>query len=304
LPPRESRRSAGFRKLIRTIERRDTLIHPRWDRYLPRVGRWEAAEAIDGVELYLDTISNALHPYLVGYFPLLYTIPGSDHHEVAVGHRTVGKRGPKTGFSTMQGVGIAEVLMNEWFDALMMVELAFAHGCEGDSEGSMFTRAALVQLYAMLDAQLSVVAQWRMREKLSVFDEAEVFFLNEFVVRIDHDGEVWIGEDHQSFKKRIKAVPAILSRRIDPREEAVDLSREWGKDLLDGQALRSRVMHSDFGAPLPRVTKAELARYAEAVLAYVRELSQKLPVSFNYVEVLLQDADHFQKEFRQQADSS
>jgi len=57
------RSSAGFRKLARTIQRRDAIVHPRWDKYAAHLGWWEAAEAIDGVELYLDSVAKALHPY-------------------------------------------------------------------------------------------------------------------------------------------------------------------------------------------------------------------------------------------------
>jgi hypothetical protein len=283
--------SAAFKKLLRTIERRDAIVHPRWDKYIAQLGWWEAAEAIDAVELYLHSISSALHPYLVGYFSLLYTIPGHDHHEVAVGHRTFGKRGPNRRVSTMEEVGIAEVLSKEWMDALYLIRLAMGHGCEGDSEGSMFTRAALVLLYAMLDAQLSVVAQWRMRETPSVFREPEILFLNEYALGIGHDGEVWIGEDRQSFKKRIKAVPAILSLRVDGKAESIDLSTQSGKALLDGQDLRNKVMHSGFGEPLARVTKEELIRSARAVFAYFEQLTLKLPVTFQHMKILLKHTD-------------
>ena len=45
-----------------------------------------------------------------------------------------------------------------------------------------------------------------------------------------HDGEVWmVVDDNQSFKKRIKAVPAILSRRVDAKEEVIDLSVRMGQ---------------------------------------------------------------------------
>lgn len=279
--------SAAFRKLAKTIERRDAIVHPRWDRYVAELGWWEAAEAIDAVELYLESVSSALHPYLFHYFPALYTIPGNDHHEVAVGHRTLRKRGPVRKISTMANVGLREVLTREWMDAVMAIRLALGHGCEGDSGGSMLTRAALVLLYAMLDAQLSVVSQWRLREKIDEFTEAEVLFLNEYAVGIGHDGEVWIDDEHQSFKKRIKAVPVILSRRIDRNEQAVDLSKQWGKDLLDGQALRNRVMHSPFGEALPRVPKEELVRFANAVFEYFQELATKMPTSFQHLPVLL-----------------
>lgn len=280
-------RSAAFRKLRRMIERRDAIVHPRWDAYVPGVGWWEAAEAIDAVELYLDSVSSALHPYLIGYFSVLYTIPGYDHHEVAVGHRTLRKKGPRRKVSSMEAVGIPDVLSLEWLDALMLVHLALGHPSEGDSPGSMLTRSALVLLYAMLDAQLAVVAQWRMRENIARFTEPEVLFLNEYAVGVGHAGEVWLDIDHQYFKKRIKAVPAILSRRVDGKEESVDLGKRWGNDLLDGQVLRNKVMHSVFGEPLERVSKQELIRSAHAVFAYFRELSQKLPTTFQYMNVLL-----------------
>jgi hypothetical protein len=269
------------------IERRDAIVHPRWDSYVSEGGWWEAAEAIDSVELYLDSVSKALHPYLVGYFHLLYTIPGNDHHEVAVGHRTFGKRGPLRRTSSMGDFGIPHVLTSEWLNPIMLIHLALEHGCEGDSKGSMFTRAAFVLLYSMLDAQLSVVAQWRMRERGTAFEEAEILFLNEYAVGVGHDGEVWVGDDHQSFKKRIKAVPAILARRVEGKEISIDLSKQWGKDLIDGQTLRNKILHSAFGEPLPRITKDELIRCAQAVFSYFDELALKLPVTFEYMKVLL-----------------
>jgi hypothetical protein len=282
--------SAPFRKLRRTIERRDAIVHPRWDRYMTEAGWWEAAEAIDSVELYLNSVASSLHPYLVGYFRVLYTIPGYDHHDVDVGYRTLGKRGPKRGLATMEDVGIPKVLLNEWFDAIALTSFAFDSECEGDSAGSMLTRAALVMVYAMLDAQLSVVAQWRMREAPEAFNEPEILFLNEIAVGVGHDGEVWVGEDHQSFKKRIKAVPAILSRRVDGQAVSVDLSKQWGNQLLAGNELRNNVMHSQIGQPLPRVTKRELLVSSKAVFAYFEELSTILPRSFEYVKLLLAPA--------------
>jgi hypothetical protein len=289
--------SAASRKLQRTIERRDAIVHPRWDGYMAEAGWWEAAEAIDSVELYLNSVASSLHPYLVGYFGVLYTIPGHDHHEVDVGYRTLGKRGSKRRLATMEDVGIRRVLLNEWFDAIALTGFALESGCEGDSEGSMLTRAALVIVYAMLDAQLSVVAQWRMREAPEAFREPEILFLNEIAVGVGHDGEVWIGEDHQSFKRRIKAVPAILSRRVDGTSASVDLSQQWGNELLDGNELRNNVMHSKFGQPLPRVTKRELLVSCKAVFTYFEELSTILPRSFDYVRLLLGPAKELVDKF-------
>jgi hypothetical protein len=224
---------------------------------------------------------------------MLYTIPGSDHHEVAVGYRTFGKRGPKRRTLTMNDPGLLEVGVGEWGDSYLLITIALSHGCEGDSQGSMLTRAALVVLYAMLDAQLSVMAQWRLQENIERFLEAEVLFLNEWASGIRHDGELWFAEDHQSFKKRIKAVPAILARRVEGKQLRVDLGREWGKDLLEGKTLRDRVMHSGFGQPLSRVTKEELIRSAKAVFAYFEDLVSKSPVTFDYLGVFLKDKPRF-----------
>jgi len=60
-----SLRSAAAKKLERTIARRDAIVHPRFDRYISAVGWWEAAEAVDAVELYLQSVDQCLHPYLM-----------------------------------------------------------------------------------------------------------------------------------------------------------------------------------------------------------------------------------------------
>jgi hypothetical protein len=39
-------------------------------------------------------------------------------------------------------------------------------------------------LYAMLDAQLSVVSQWKMHENIRAFGETEILFLNEYGVGV------------------------------------------------------------------------------------------------------------------------
>jgi len=151
--------SAAIRKLRRTIELRDAIIHPRWDRYLPSVSAMEAAQAVDAVELYLNSVQRQLHPYLVGYIAALLTIRGYDKHDVAIGHRTEDKRVPKTKFVTMTSVGIGKVLVQSWMDMVMICGFALESGCEGDSEGSLLTRVALVLLFAGVDSQLSIVAK-------------------------------------------------------------------------------------------------------------------------------------------------
>jgi hypothetical protein len=220
--------SAAIRKLRRTIELRDSIIHPRWDRYLPRVSVMEAAQAVDAVELYLNSVQRQLHPYLVGYFGALFTIRGYDKHDVAVGHRTEDQRVPKTKFTTMTSIGIAKVLVQSWMDMMMICSFALESGCEGDSEGSLMTRVALVLLFAGLDSQLSIVAQWRLHDDAITFHKAESNFLEENTVGLGKDGEIEIAEDRQSFRERIVAVPTILARRVEGREITIDIGNQMG----------------------------------------------------------------------------
>jgi hypothetical protein len=201
-------RSRAVKKLRETISRRDAIIHPRWDRYLRRPGGYDAAVAVDAVELYLESVSSGMHPYLMGYFAVLGTIPPGWHKNdgVDVGYRTRGKRDRSSGFVRMSDVGLLDVIAGEWRDANMLTTFALDSGVEGDSEGSSLSRAALILLYAMIDAELAIMAQWRIAEDPTRFEEAELNFLSEIAAGIGHDGEVTIDQDKQSFKKRITAV--------------------------------------------------------------------------------------------------
>jgi hypothetical protein len=280
-------KSTAIRKLRRTIELRDSIIHPRWDKYLPSVSAMEAAQAVDAVELYLHSVQQQLHPYLVGYVGALLTIRGADKHDVAIGHRTAGKRVAKTRFTTMKSVGIAEVLVHEWAGMMMICGLAFESGCEGDSAGSLLTRAALVLLFAGLDSQLSIVAQWRLHDKAVAFHEAERNFLKENVVGLGRNGEIETEEDRQSFKERIIAVPTILARRVEGREITIDLGSKWGEQLQESYLLRNAVVHAPADKPLERVTLLELRAAAVAVRSYFEELVQRAPETFKaQVELL------------------
>lgn len=272
--------SPAIRKLQRTIELRDSIIHPRWDKYLPSVSAMEAAQAVDAVELYLQSVRAQLHPYLVGYIGALLTVRGSDKHDVAIGHRTADRRVSKSGFTTMTGVGIAEVLVHEWVDMVMICGFAFEGGCEGDSAGSLLTRVALVLLFAGLDAQLSIVAQWRPHDESLTFHEAERNFLKENIVGIGEDGEIETEEDRQSFKERIVAVPTILARRVEGREITIDLGSQWGAQLQKSYLLRNAVVHAPPDRPLERVSLLELRTAAAAVRSYFEELVRQAPETF------------------------
>lgn len=283
-------KSGGMiRKLRRTIELRDSVIHPRWDKYLPDVTALEAAQAIDAVELFLGSVMRQLHPYLVGYIGALTTIRGFDKHDVAIGHRTIEKRVPKTKFVTMTSVGIREVLADEWMNMNMLCKFALESGTEGDSEGSLLTRVALVLLFAGVNAQLSIVSQWRLHDPSITFHAAERSFLEENVVGLGRDGEVEVVEGRQSFKKRIIAVPTVLAKRIDGQEVTINIGTAWGEQLLKSNELRNTVVHAPPDEALPRVTKAELRAAVDAVRSYFEELHQKAPETFKAQGLMLKD---------------
>jgi hypothetical protein len=196
-----SKSSASASKMRRTIARRDAIVHPRWETYVPAVGWWEAAEAVDAVELYLHSVEQCLFPNMIGYSSMLWTIKGPHKDDMGIGYRTFGKRGPNRPISSMAQVGVAKVLLSEWCDSMFMTNIALDQGTERDSEGSMLTRSALVVLYAMLDAQLAVISQWKMKEHGTAFTAAERLFLSEAAVGIGHDGEMWVEGEQHPFKK-------------------------------------------------------------------------------------------------------
>lgn len=278
-------KSAASKKMALTIERRDAIVHPRSDRDISSLGWWEAAEAIDAVELYLETVDRCLRPY-VGYATMLITIKGPTKHDVGIGHRTRGKKAAKRKNSAVP-MSFTELLVRDWTDSKFMVTIALDQGTDVDSDGSMLTRAALVFLYAMIDAQLSIVSQWRIQQNPEAFEPAEILFLHEIAAGVGHEGEVWLDNDQHPFRKRIKAIPAMLSRIVDGKEFIPNLGTQWGNKLQEGYALRNRVVHSSPGETMPTVSKAELSAAVEASRSYFTELATGAPKAFEHLPILL-----------------
>ncbi len=285
--------SASIRKLRETIALRDAIVHPRWDRYATAVGWFEAAQAIDAVELYLNSVVSQLHPYLAHYFHILFTIPEGGHKDdVSIAHRTFNKRPRrKQAISRMEGLRLTQIVSGEWLEARFITEFALGSQCEGDSEGSMLTRAALVLLYAMLDAQLSGIAQAYIHADKYGFEAPEMMFLTEFAAAVDEDGLVTVAEGHQKFKQRIISVPRILVRRVVGDTVSINLGNPAGNALLRYKDLRDSVMHPSVGQTLPRVTKTELREAEAAVRAYFSQLADLAPSLFGMYRILLKDTE-------------
>lgn len=280
--------SAAIRKLHRTIELRDAIIHPRWDRYVPSITADEAAQAIDAVELYLESVQRQLHPYLVGYMPALMTIRGWDKHDVGVGHRTEGKRVRRSEFKAILEEGLSKVIATEWFNIVMICRFALESGTDAGEPGSLLTRAALVLLFAGLDAQLSIVAQWRLHDTAIAFNPAERLFLEENIVQLDRGGEVEVLEDRQAFKQRIVAVPTILARRVEGNEINLDIGTPWGEQLQNSYLLRNQVVHAPPNKPLAQVSHDELYDSCLAVQQYIAAMAKLAPKVFEPQALLLE----------------
>jgi len=275
-------------KLKRTIAWRDAIVHPRWDRYVNRIGWFEAAQSIDAVELYLNGLVSQVHPYLAFYFHILYTLPAGYHKNdgVELAYRTRGRRNPGRKFAGMADQDLLDTLASEWLEARYFVEFAVGSECEQDSDGSMLTRAALVFLYAMVDAHLSLWTQAYLKSHGEKFEGPEVLFLSEFVVGVGTEGDVEFAEAHNKFKQRVVGVPRILARRVLNRDTKIQLGDAAGQDLLLYKDMRDRVMHPSTGQDICRVTKDELQRAEKAVHAYFVQLGQLLPELFEVYTVL------------------
>jgi hypothetical protein len=278
----------GAEKLRRLVAYRDAIVHPRWQRYLFNIGWQEAALAVDAAEWYLEIVSTAMSPYLGYYKRLLHDMPNADETVSGpVGQRVREIKPSDQAFTTMAAAGFLNVATKEWLDSVFMTTFALGSQCEGDSHGSMLTRAALVILYSMLDGQLALNAQSHVYSEHSDFSQSEILFLTETAVEIDVDGAVLIDETHEQFKKRLIGIPRVLCRRVRGEDVSISLGDAMGEALIRYKDLRDAVMHSRVGAPLPRVTKAELSAAGDAVREYFKRLASACPYLFKFYEPLI-----------------
>jgi hypothetical protein len=274
-------------KLIRMVARRDALLHPRWDRYLESVSIKEAGEAIDAVEAYLAAVARAVHPYLIGYFSLVYTTPPGWHKNdgVTYAHRS-GKAPLLLKLTNILKIGPIQVLVTESTKANLLVDFALQNKTEGDSGGSLLTRLALVRLLAMVGIVLTIIAQIEIH-KGRLFEDVELMFLNESATEMDEHGVLAFVQDHQKFTHRVVAIPKILAKGVVDRDVTVNLGDAWGAALIEAQQMRERLLHSPIGERVPRVTKEELRKAQSSVQAYFGQLLVLAPEVFAPLEALL-----------------
>lgn len=251
----------GIERLSNMIERRDAIIHPGWDRY-PVVGPTDAVDALYGVLEYVDSVRMQFFPYMIGYIVMMSAygsvVAAASADPVPLRFREL-----------MGQKELVEGLCSNWVDAHMMFDVANMHRTEGDSEGSMLTRAALVSLYAMVSAELSCIGRLAQIADAAALTEYDVNYLNEQAPKISGEGIAVMEPIKQKFEDRATLVPTIISKNLCPNVFTFDRGATWFQNMFKKYFnMRNGVMHSKFGECLPRVSKAELREAFESVRAY------------------------------------
>jgi hypothetical protein len=151
-----------------------------------------------------------------------------------------------------------------------MFDTANMHGTEGDSDGSMLTRAALVSLYAMVSTHLSVLGKFAQTMSPEVFSEKDVNFFNEQDYQMSDKGDAVLQPTKQRFEERGTIVPMLISKKVCPNPLTFkNRGDAWFQNMFKKYfEMRNGVMHSKFGECLPRVPKAELKEAYESVRQY------------------------------------
>lgn len=249
------------------IEKRDALIHPSWDRY-PEVGIQDAADAIYGVLEYLEAVRQQFHPFLIGYM----TVLGSYFPMVA---DLVGEQPLPPRYRVLRNrEELIAALAGEWLDAHTLFDVANVHRAEGDSEGSMLTRAALVGVYSMVMAHVSILGRMAVLLNPELFSEKEINFLNEKDYQWTDDGEMVLDTAKQNFKVRATLAPTLIAKKVSPNVLAFSEGVTWFQRMFKVYLpMRNQVMHSKFGESTARVTKPELRAAFEAIRSYAAHVA-------------------------------
>jgi hypothetical protein len=254
-------------RLRYAIEKRDALIHPSWDRY-PEVGIGDAADAIFGVLEYLETVWQQFHPFLIGYI----TVLGSYFPMVSdlVGRQAL----PLRSRVLKSREELIAALAGEWTDAHSLFDFANIHGSEGDSEGSMLTRAALVNVYSMVMAHVSILGRMAVLLNPELFSEKDINYLNEKEYRWTDEGETVLDTAKQNFKIRATVALTLISKKVSPNVLVFSRGVTWFQQMFNVYLpIRNQVMHSKFGESTARVTKAELRAAFEAIRSYAAHVA-------------------------------
>jgi hypothetical protein len=150
-----------------------------------------------------------------------------------------------------------------------MFDIANVHGTEGDSEGSMLTRAALVSVYSMVMAHTSLLGKMAVVLNPGLFSEKEINFLNEKDYQWSDEGELILDTAKQTFKVRATVAMTLIAKKVSPNALAFQEGVTWFQLMFkDYLPMRNRVMHSKFGETTARVTKPELRAAFEAIRSY------------------------------------
>jgi hypothetical protein len=254
-------------RLRNAIEKRDALIHPSWDRY-PIVDTEDAADAVYCVLDYLETVRHKFHPLLIGYgtvisayFPRVADLV--EEQSLPLRSKVLEARKE-----------LIAALAGEWIDAHSMFDAANIHRTEGDSEGSMFTRAALVAAYSMVMVHVSILGRLAVFLNPGLFTEKEVNFFNEEDYRWTDEGEAVLDSTKQNAKDRVTVCLTLMANKTSPNPLVFDRGVHWFQQMFDVYLpMRNRVMHSKLGEAIARVSKAELRAAFEAIRLYAAHIA-------------------------------
>jgi hypothetical protein len=256
----------GFERLINTIERRDAIIHPRWDKY-PVVGLADAVDAVYGVLEYIDSVRDQFFPYMVGYLVIM-----SAYGPLVA--NAASEPAPLRFLQLDKYRELVSGLSGDWLDAHIMFDIANMHGTKGDSDGSVLTRAALVFLYSMVSVHLSYIGRLAQIADPTAFSEKEVSYFNEQAYGMSDKGEAVLQPTKHRFENRATILPTIISKKLCPNPLTFNRGISWYQNMFKKYFnMRNGVMHSKFGECLPRVSKPELRESFESVRQYCAHIA-------------------------------
>jgi hypothetical protein len=255
-------------RLYFAIEKRDALIHPSWDRY-PVAGSEDAADAIYGVLEYIETVRQQFDPLLTGYMTVLST------YFPMISDLVSDQPAPPRFRVLNSRKELMAAIAGEWIDAHTMFDVANDNGTEGDSEGSMLTRAALVSVYSMVMAHVSLLGKMVVVLGYGPFSERESNFLNEKDYQWSDEEEFVLDTAKQTFKARATVAMILIAKKVSPNELTFQEGVTWFQRMFKEYfSMRNNVMHSKLGEQTARVTKSELRAAFEAIRSYADHVAK------------------------------
>src|SRR5271170_1934437 len=138
----------------------------------------------------------------------------------------------------------------------------------------MLTRAALVSVYSMVMAHMSLLGKMAVVLNPGLFSEKEINFLNEKDYQWSDEGELVLDTAKQTFKVRATVAMTLIAKKVSHNALAFQEGVTWFQEIFkEYLPMRNQVMHSKFGETTARVTKPELRAAFEAIRSYAAHVA-------------------------------